>query len=162
VISKEVIVLLVGLRYANQWTKEARRFGFAQLGILGWVLNMRWLWLKKTQPDRPWTVVNIQIHPNAAALFSTYVCSIVGDGSSTLFWIDCWLHGQYIKQIAPSLISSISKRFQNRRIVQEALIENRWVNDINGSLPVQVLSEYFKIWALIQGVQLHPVLNWKP
>lgn len=38
----------------------------------------------------------------------------------------------------------------------EALIENRWVNDIVVSLPEQVLSEYFKIWDLIQGVQLHP------
>jgi hypothetical protein len=30
-------------------------------------------------------------------------------------------------------------------------MENRWVNGIAGSLPVQVISEYFKFWDLIQG-----------
>jgi hypothetical protein len=30
-------------------------------------------------------------------------------------------------------------------------IENGWVNNIAGSLQVQVISEYFKFWDLIQG-----------
>jgi hypothetical protein len=32
----------------------------------------------------------------------------------------------------------------------------RWVNDISGSLPEQVLIEYLRVWDLIQGVHLHP------
>jgi hypothetical protein len=84
------------------------------------------------------------------------VCSIVGDGASTLFWTDRWLHGQSFKQIAPSLLSRIPKRVQNCRTVKEALIDNRWVNGISGSLPEQVLFEYFRVWDLIQGVHLHP------
>jgi hypothetical protein len=123
--------------------------GLHNLDVLGWALNLRWLWLKKTQPDRPWAEFDIQIHPNAAALFSACVCYYVGDGASTLFWTDRWLQGQSIKKIAPSLIRRIPKRVQFIRTVQEALINSRWVNDIRGSLPEQVLLEYFNIWDLI-------------
>jgi hypothetical protein len=96
------------------------------LDVLAWALNLRWLWLKKTQSDRPCTEFDIQIHLYAAALFSACVCSIVHDCASTLFWTDRWLHGQSIKQIAPSLLSRIPKRVQNCRIVKEALTDNRW------------------------------------
>jgi hypothetical protein len=119
--------------------------GLHNLDVLGWALNLRWLWLKNTQPDRPWTEFDIQIHPYAAALFSACVCSIVGNDASTLFWTDRCLHGQSFKQIAPSLLSHIPKRVQNCRTAKEALIDNRWVNDISGSLPEQVLFEYFRV-----------------
>jgi hypothetical protein len=33
--------------------------GIHNLEVLGWALNLSWLWLKKTQPDRPWTEFNI-------------------------------------------------------------------------------------------------------
>ena len=62
--------------------------GILDLEILGWALRMRWLWLKKTQPDRPWAGLDVQVHPNSVAMFSTSVISIVGDGYKTLFWCD--------------------------------------------------------------------------
>jgi hypothetical protein len=106
---------------------------------------MRWLWLRKTQPDRPWSEFDIKVHPNAAALFSVSICSQVGDGATTLFWTDRWLHGKSILEVAPALVSRISKRIQNCRTVQEALMNNRRVNDISGSLPAQTLIEYFLV-----------------
>jgi len=46
------------------WDRVKRPFelgglGIPDLEILGWALRMRWLWLKKTQPDRPWTDLDI-------------------------------------------------------------------------------------------------------
>jgi hypothetical protein len=72
--------------------------GIHNLKILGWALNLRWLWLKKTQPDMPWAEFDVQVHPNVTAMFSASVCSIVGDGARTLFWTDRWLHGQRISE----------------------------------------------------------------
>jgi hypothetical protein len=46
--------------------------GLNNLDVLGWALNLRWFWLKKTQPDRPWTEFDIQIHPQQP--FSQPVC----------------------------------------------------------------------------------------
>lgn len=44
------------------WGKVCRTVEFGGLGIfslkeLGWVLRMRWLWLAKTDPMRPWSYV---------------------------------------------------------------------------------------------------------
>lgn len=52
------------------WDRVKRPFelgglGIPDLEILGWALRMRWLWLKKTQPDRPWDDLDIQVHPNS-------------------------------------------------------------------------------------------------
>ncbi|GJN07423.1 hypothetical protein PR202_ga25253 [Eleusine coracana subsp. coracana] len=51
------------------WSRVCRSVDLGGLGIhnleaLGWALNMRWLWLRKTQPDRPWASLDIQVHPN--------------------------------------------------------------------------------------------------
>jgi hypothetical protein len=67
--------------------------GILNLETLSCVLHMRWLWLRKTQPDRPWTELNIQVHPNVSAMFSSLVISVVGDETTTYFWTDRWLHG---------------------------------------------------------------------
>jgi hypothetical protein len=66
-----------------RWNKVCKPLSLGGLGIhnleiLGWALNLRWLWLKKTQPDRPWAEFDVQVHPNVIAMFSASVCSIVG------------------------------------------------------------------------------------
>jgi hypothetical protein len=40
--------------------------------------------------------LDIQVHPNGFALFKISVISMVGDGKSTCFWADHWLHGKTI------------------------------------------------------------------
>ncbi|WVZ97153.1 LOW QUALITY PROTEIN: hypothetical protein U9M48_042708, partial [Paspalum notatum var. saurae] len=51
--------------------------GILELEVMGWALRMRWMWLKKTQPDRPWAVLDIQVHPNSMAMFHISISSIV-------------------------------------------------------------------------------------
>jgi hypothetical protein len=46
---------------------------------------MRWLWLPKTEPDRPWAQLPIQVSEQAKAFFAVAVSSEVGDGAHTLF-----------------------------------------------------------------------------
>jgi hypothetical protein len=80
------------------WTRVCRPLNVGGLGIhdleiLGWALNVRWLWLRKTQAERPWTEFDIKVHPNAEALFQASVHSSVGDGATTLFWTDRWIQG---------------------------------------------------------------------
>jgi hypothetical protein len=43
--------------------------GILNLEVLSWALQMRWMWLQKTQLDRPWSNLDIQVHPNISALF---------------------------------------------------------------------------------------------
>jgi hypothetical protein len=99
--------------------------GIHNLEVLGWALNLRWLWLKKTQPERPWADFLFKVHSNVEALFSASVHTTVGDGSRTLFWTDRWIHGQSISALAPTLVSHITVRIKKSRSVQEALVNNR-------------------------------------
>ena len=80
------------------------------LEVMGWSLNMRWLWLKKTQPERLWTFLDVQVHSNAAALFAASVQSVVGSRTDTKFWTDRWLHGKRIVDWAPSLFAAVNRR----------------------------------------------------
>jgi hypothetical protein len=108
------------------WTRVCRPLaqgglGIHDLEIMGWALNIRWLWLKKTQPNRPWAEFEVRTHPMAAALFAASMCSVVGNGTSTMFWSDNWLNGMSLTQIAPALSTRISIRIKKKKTVQQAL-----------------------------------------
>jgi hypothetical protein len=126
---------------------------------------MRWLWSKKTQPNRVRTELEVKVHLNVAAMFSSSVISLAGDGSHTLFWIDRWLHGHAFVDMAPTLIFVVPKEIVNTRTMREALNENKWdllqgyqhkdsERRLSSSLSVQALLEYFMLWDLLQGYQL--------
>jgi hypothetical protein len=66
---------------------------FSSLKELCWALRMRWLWLHKTDPEKPWANLPIQVPKKAGAFFSTVLVSKVGNGANTLFWTDKWILG---------------------------------------------------------------------
>ena len=108
------------------WSKVCRPHELGGLGIsdlksLGWALRVRWLWLQKTEPDRPWSTLPFRAHNCVQALFSMAVETVVGDGTTTLFWKDRWLHGMRIEDLAPRLLSFIPERKCNQRTVKEAV-----------------------------------------
>jgi hypothetical protein len=41
---------------------ELGGLGISSLQQLGWTLKMRWLWLQKTEPDKPWATFPIEDH----------------------------------------------------------------------------------------------------
>ena len=142
------------------WPKVTRPPELGGLGIsslqqLGWALRMRWLWLQKTEPDKPWAFFPIQVHPAVKAFFSIAIKSEVGNGMNTLFWTDRWLHGQRLDQLVPNLFGAISSRAK-KRTVHDALTERRWVSDIRGALSLAVLTEYLALWDLLSNVVLQP------
>ena len=110
--------------------------------------------------------MNFQVHPNVAAMFSISVISVVDDGARTCFWTDRWLHGQSIKELAPTLIKSVPKRALNCRTVRDAVHDLRWVRDIQGALSAQALFEYFLLLDILDGFQLSPGVQdqhcWTP
>jgi hypothetical protein len=82
---------------------ELGGLGVHNLEVMGWSLHMRWLWLRKTQPDRYWAGLDFQVHPKASAKFAASIKSVIGDGASTLFWTDRRIQGKSIVDLAPDL-----------------------------------------------------------
>ncbi|KAJ1283536.1 hypothetical protein BS78_03G135900 [Paspalum vaginatum] len=86
--------------------------GIHNLTTLGWALRMRWLWLCKTQPDKPWAMFPVAVHGNVLALFDISITSVVGSGANTLFWHDRWIHGQRLSDFAPTLFTAVPRRIE--------------------------------------------------
>jgi hypothetical protein len=55
----------------------------------------------------------------------------VGNGASTLLWLDRWLHGQSIAELA-QVFAVVSNRRAKERTAQEALTNNVWARYIRG------------------------------
>jgi len=143
------------------WVKVCRPTGLGGLGIsdlktLGWALRMRWLWLQKTEPNRPWAHLPIHVPDQVKAFFAVAVISEVGDGEHTLFWADRWLHGQSISELAPRLFAVISKRRIKQHTVKEALNNRAWITDIQGAITVGVMVDVLQLWDILSDVVLQP------
>lgn len=81
---------------------KLRGLGIHDLQVMAWALRMRWLWLKKTNPNRPWALLNINVPAQARAMFAISVTTTVGDVCSTNFWTDRWVHGKSLAEMAPA------------------------------------------------------------
>jgi len=108
------------------WDKVQRPLDYGGLGILnlefmGWALQIRWLWLKTTDPNRAWAGLDIQVHPNATAMFNIGMETRVGDGSSTLSWSDRWLMGCSLQEITPAVVAAVPQNTRKCRTVAESL-----------------------------------------
>ncbi|WVZ88091.1 hypothetical protein U9M48_034644 [Paspalum notatum var. saurae] len=114
----------------------------------------KWLWSQRTDPDRLWAGLSVSVPPKARAMFDVAIRTTVGDGKSTKFWIDRWLDGKCIADLAPSLFSAVPSRIVKSRTVAQALHNRTWVADITGALSVQVLFEYLLIWDLMEDTSL--------
>jgi hypothetical protein len=143
------------------WGRVCRPLHLGGLGIsslkeLCWALHMRWLWLHKSDPGRPWANLPIQVPRKVKAFFDTVLISEVGNGARTLFWTDKWLLGQRVSDLAPRLFAIIPKRIANNRSVLEALTNRKWISDIKGALLVGVIVDYVQLWDLLSKVVLQP------
>jgi hypothetical protein len=96
------------------------------LELLGWGFENEIVMVEEDTTYHPWAGLDIQVHPNSVAMFSTSVISIVGDGYKTLFWCDKWVHGKSLTDLAPSLYRYVPKKILNRRTVHTALMDNSW------------------------------------
>jgi hypothetical protein len=59
--------------------------GFPNLELMGLALRLRWLWMKRTEIDKPWLSLPEQTDKSLAEIFRYSVVVRVGDGASTLF-----------------------------------------------------------------------------
>lgn len=57
--------------------------------------------------------------------------------------------------LAPNLFRAVGPR-RRQRTVREALNDRQWTTDITGAPTVPVINEYFRVWDLVEQVQLQP------
>jgi hypothetical protein len=106
---------------------------------------MRWLWLAKTDLDKPWAFLPMQVPEKVKSFFSCVVQTEIRNGSSTLFWQDRWLQGKRIQDLGPNLLAVVPNHIKKSRTVQEAWTNNKWISDIKGALTVGVLADFLDL-----------------
>jgi hypothetical protein len=108
--------------------------GVKILRLQGIALRVRWEWLRRTDPNRPWQGLPSMQDEMATTVFDSLVRITVGDESKTLFWRDRWIRGATAGDIAPLVYDAVRVQCRNRRTVSEAMRNHRWVGDIRGNL----------------------------
>jgi hypothetical protein len=81
--------------------------GILDLKLFSTALRLRWLWLSQTDSSRAWSAFPVKEDQATTAFFYSSISIIVGDGKSVLFWLDHWLDGKSIADLAPDLVASV-------------------------------------------------------
>jgi hypothetical protein len=57
---------------------------------------------------------------------SNTVQTVIGDGTTTLFWKDQWLEGKSLAALAPNLVAAVPKHVTKSRTVQQVKLQTIW------------------------------------
>ncbi|WVZ67945.1 hypothetical protein U9M48_016957 [Paspalum notatum var. saurae] len=152
------LAISVAGRCKVAWETVCRPIVFGGLGVsnlhlLGIALRDRWCWLQRTDPTRLWAELPSFVEPKVRDLFRAGTEIIIGDGRTTLFWVDNWLDGLAIDVIAPNLMAAVSPR-RRIRTVRDGLLNGAWISDIRGVLDDVMIAEYIEVWERIRHVSL--------
>jgi hypothetical protein len=106
---------------------------------------MRWMWLQKTDPNRPWAALSIQIPTKAKFFFSVAMQVEIGDGSSTFFGRTASYMGRE-KQIShQDYLQRYQKTESTSALSRKHYVPIKWVSDIRGAITVGVMVEYLQL-----------------
>lgn len=153
------------------WSQVARArptkfggLGITDLEIARCALQLRWLWLKRTDTRRPWHAFPIDCDKNVTVIFNASIQVQIGDGTRPLFWIDPWLEGTSIQLFALELCKAARKRAQNSCTVALALTAKQWIRDITTPLTIEAFIQYMALWIRLQHIQFQPtedLISWR-
>jgi hypothetical protein len=112
---------------------ELGGLGILDLTTLGYGPRLRWEWQARTSPDKPWSSLISKPERTVQAMFEASTSANVGNGRHALFWQD---------------------KSRSCRVVADALLNDRWIADIKGSLSVSALAQYVAVWDKMQDIVL--------
>lgn len=71
--------------------KQLGGLGLHNLKLLNAALRAKWIWASRTDLDRPWARLQVQLNQLALDIFNASTAISVGTASAILFWQDPWL-----------------------------------------------------------------------
>jgi hypothetical protein len=91
-----------------------------------------------------WASVDIHVIlvDKQTSAFFTSVQFRLGSSRTFLFWVDPWLDGSQISDIALHLVDVVPPRRHCQLSVTQALHGMAWTSDIKGALTIPVLVQY--------------------
>ncbi|WVZ91806.1 hypothetical protein U9M48_037932 [Paspalum notatum var. saurae] len=136
--------------------------GVPDMRLMGMALQARWLCLQRCPDDKACSALPIKVEPVIHELVQASILFVVGDGRSVLFWVDCWLDGKSVPDIAPNLPALVSSRVRTTQTVADALHQGRWIRELTGGLTVPAIVDYLRLAEALRGVRLQPLVQDVP
>jgi hypothetical protein len=133
--------------------KEFGGLGVKDLSLQGLALRLRWMWLRRTDPARPWQGLPGLKDPLAEGVFQSLARFMVGDGRLTYFWRDRWIGGYTAEELAPEVFAMVATRRKNTRLVAEALQGDAWIDDISGEMTEELWRQCLVLWEAVEDVE---------
>jgi hypothetical protein len=133
--------------------KEMGGLGIKCLRLQGLALRVRWHWLRRTDPSRPWQGLPALKDKEAEGVFRSLSTFSIGDGRKTLFWHDRWINGFTAEELAPEVTAKVLTRRKNTRWVAEALENDEWLNVIEEELRLEGGAQCIRLWEAVDTVQ---------
>jgi hypothetical protein len=90
----------------------------------------------------------------ADELFFSLAKGTMGDGQSILFWLDRWVDGERIIEIAPEVLAVVRTRCKNKRLVADAIPDSNWLLDVRGQLSTEGYLQLIRHWIRLRGFTL--------
>lgn len=145
--------------------KALGSLGFHNLTWLNAVLCTRWIWIQQTSVCKPWLGLDVAMSNDAQALFGAAIRIDVGKGDKVLFWSDPWVDGKALTTIAPAILALVRSGPKRSRTVQQGLLNNGWVKDIVGTLTIDTVVQFLRVWHLLRSRTTRPAVDdtfsWK-
>jgi hypothetical protein len=88
----------------------------------------------------------------AQQVFQSMARFHIGDGRSTFFWKDSWIHGRSAESIAPEVAAMVPTRRKNVTKVAEGLLNNSWISDVQGDMSLEGWIQCIQLWEEIDSV----------
>jgi hypothetical protein len=128
--------------------------GVLDLRLMGIAIRVRWLQLQRAEASRSWSALPVSSDQQTKAFFEASTIFVLGDGCAFKFWIDPWISGKCIADLAPELIAAVAPRRWRQCLVADALHNGAWIRDLTGLLTVPVLIQYLELREQLQGIRL--------
>ena len=103
----------------------------------GRALRLRWPWYAWTDPNRPWSGMELPCDKADWELFRASTVVTIGDGARCLFYHDQWMPGGALKLQFPELYNIASRK--TRTVQKELTNMNRMCSLFRLSTQTQIM-----------------------
>jgi hypothetical protein len=129
--------------------------GILNLEHMSTAMRVRWAWNMRVGDLKPWCSLATPMEEQDRHLFNAATRVVVGNGKRCFFWMDNWINGKTIEDIAPDIYHSINPQTKARRTVAEVVANGVWIDDIKKPINIQSFLQVVAIWEGLAEVQLN-------
>jgi hypothetical protein len=136
--------------------KSVGGLGILNLEFMSTAFQVRWAWKLRAEEVKPWCLLASPVGEDVRHILNAAAKVVIGNGQRCFFWLDKWINGKTIEDIAPDIYKIISPLARARRTVAQALQDASWIDDIRKSITINMFLQVIEICEVTSTIHLVP------